>query len=135
VTGGTVTGEVVAVDLMAGVWAVLATVLVAAIVAVALIPLIRRSDRMRRCNTPGTMGAHPLGSADEEGVRVCSCGLLSERPGRPAAPRTDTREVRIPDNPAGVLAAATGHPSSLPLEQLPTEESPMLHVVWPPPGR
>jgi hypothetical protein len=118
------------VDLMAGVWAVAAVLLAAAIIAAALYPILRAKENPMRCRTPGSLGAHPLGPPDEAGRRVCSCGLYSE------LPRTDTQEIRIPDNPGGFLAAATGHPSSIPLEELATEERYLPHVVWPPaPGR
>lgn len=123
------TGTTARVDLMAGVWAVLALLLLAAIIAVAVRPLLHPKENRMACRTPGSLGAHPLGPQDAGGVRVCSCGLYSERP------RTDTRELAIPDTPAGVLAAATGHPSARPLEELATEERFMPHVVWPPRDR
>jgi len=102
------------VDLAAGLWAVLAVVLAAALIAIA-VHLLRRPKEPPVCAEPDSGGVHPLQAPDPVGARACSCGTVRR------IPRTDTTElIALP------LAAVP----ELPLEELPTDERPALHLVW-----
>lgn len=108
------------VDLAAGVYAVLGVVVAALIVALT-VHLLRRPQEPPVCAEPDSGGAHPLEAPDPAGVQACSCGTVRR------IPRTDTTElIALP------LAAVP----ELPLEELPTDVRPALHLVWPPaPGQ
>lgn len=123
----------VAVPLAPGLWAV-GLVLLGVLLAAAMWPLLRRPQEDPVCNEPGSLGRHQLGDPDPAGVQRCDCGRVSRRPA--AAARTDTVEASyaellepMPDNPGELLARASTHPS---VWELPTDEAPLPHIVWPP---
>jgi hypothetical protein len=119
-----VTGRPVAsVPLEAGLWAVALVVVVALILFTALRPVLehRRDKETPVCGEPGRLGAHPLGDADDAGVRRCACGTRTSVP----LVRTDTREHRWPGDTAELPRAREVDPDA------PTDESPLPHIVWP----
>lgn len=139
-----------AVNLAAGLWAVLALLLAAAVV----VWVVRRRKGAPVCAEPDSLGSHPLQPPDGDGVARCACGLVvsipagatvrvgdlavSVDPGTVGAPiavgaRTDTAEHTWPGGATAAVGSAGSVAAGDPcVWEAPTVERPLPHVVWPP---